>query len=211
MGSEMCIRDRFDSNDPCSYCKTLDARVYQYWRQTGRANPATISNALARRLHDMAMTDAIDDFVKSYAAPQKIVGMMGGHSMKRSDSSYLKAATISRDLTRRGYLMVSGGGPGAMEATHVGAWFVDRTDDELRDAVNHLAKAPSYKDKRWLAAAFEVMESYSVQKGNSHFSLGIPTWLYGHEPPTPFASHICLLYTSPSPRDLSTSRMPSSA
>ena len=186
----------FDSNDPCSYCKTLDARVYQYWRQTGRANPATISNALARRLHDMAMTDAIDDFVKSYAAPQKIVGMMGGHSMKRSDSSYLKAATISRDLTRRGYLMVSGGGPGAMEATHVGAWFVDRTDDELRDAVNHLAKAPSYKDKRWLAAAFEVMKCYPVQKGNSHFSLGIPTWLYGHEPPTPFASHIAKYFAN---------------
>ena len=118
--------DGFDSNDPCSYCKTLDARVYQYWRETGRANPATISTALARRLHDMAMTDAIGDFVKSFAAPQKIVGMMGGHSMKRSDAAYLKAATISRDLTRRGYL-------------------------------------------------------------------------------------ICLLYTSPSPRDLSTSRMPSSA
>ena len=28
---------------------------------------------------------------------------------------------------------------------------------------------------------------------------------------TPPASHACLLYTSPSPRDLSTSRMPSSA
>ena len=27
----------------------------------------------------------------------------------------------------------------------------------------------------------------------------------------PFAAHLCLLYTSPSPRDLSTSRMPSSA
>ena len=34
-----------------------------------------------------------------------------------------------------------------------------------------------------------------------------PTWLEGHEA----AANTCLLYTSPSPRDLSTSRMPSSA
>ena len=186
----------FNSEHPCSYCETLDARVYQHWRDTGGPNPVTISDALARRLHDMAMTDAIEDFLKTHAAHGKIVGMMGGHSMKRSEPAYLKAATISRELTRRGYLMVSGGGPGAMEATHVGAWFVDRSDEELAQAVAHLAEAPSYKDKQWLAAAFRVMEQYPVQQGRSHFSLGIPTWLYGHEPPTPFASHIAKYFAN---------------
>ena len=33
----------------------------------------------------------------------------------------------------------------------------------------------------------------------------------GHEEYTGIKTNICLLYTSPSPRDLSTSRMPSSA
>ena len=121
---------------------------------------------------------------------------MGGHSMQRSDAAYLKAAKISRELTRKGYLMVSGGGPGAMEATHVGAWFVDRTDAELEQAVAQLAQAPSYKDKQWLAEAFRVMESYPVSDGDSHISLGIPTWLYGHEPPTPFASHIAKYFAN---------------
>ena len=83
-----------------------------------------------------------------------------------------------------------------MEATHVGAWFVDRSDEELAQAVAHLAEAPSYKDKQWLAAAFRVMEQYPVQQGRSHFSLGIPTWLYGHEPPTPFASHIAKYFAN---------------
>ena len=188
--------DGFDAEDPCSYCGTSDARIYQHWRDTGGPNPSTIADALARRLHDMAMTDAIGDFLNGPGRGKKIVGMMGGHSMQRSDAAYLKAAKISRELTRKGYLMVSGGGPGAMEATHVGAWFVDRTDAELEQAVAQLAQAPSYKDKQWLAEAFRVMESYPVSDGDSHISLGIPTWLYGHEPPTPFASHIAKYFAN---------------
>ena len=188
--------DGFSAEDPCSYCQTTDARVYQHWMETGRSNPTTVIDALARRLHDMAMTDAIGDFLSSHASHGKIVGMMGGHSMKRSDDAYLMAARISRELTRRGYLMVSGGGPGAMEATHVGAWFVQRSDAELRAAVDQLSAAPSYKDKRWLACAFEVREKYPLGPGNDYVSLGIPTWLYGHEPPTPFATHIAKYFAN---------------
>jgi len=36
-------------------------------------------------------------------------------------------------------------------------------------------------------------------------------WIYDHLQPHAAALKVCLLYTSPSPRDLSTSRMPSSA
>lgn len=46
---------------------------------------------------------------------------------------------ISRELTVRGFFMVSGGGPGAMEATHLGAWFATRTVAELDDALATLA------------------------------------------------------------------------
>ncbi len=188
--------DGFSPDEPCSYCQTTDVKVYQHWLDTGGPNPATIADALARRLHDMAMTDAIKDFLASRATDGKIVGMMGGHSMKRSDDAYLMSAKISRELTRRGYLMVSGGGPGAMEATHVGAWFVDRSDRELEDAVKDLSFAPSYQDKEWLAAAFRVREKYPARDNDAHVSLGIPTWLYGHEPPTPFASHIAKYFAN---------------
>ncbi len=188
--------DGFSPDDPCSYCQTTDAKVYQHWIETGGPNPTTIADALGRRLHDMAMTDAIGDFLASHASHGKIVGMMGGHSMKRSDEAYLTAAKISRELTRRGYLMVSGGGPGAMEATHVGAWFVDRTDSELEDAVHELATAPTYKDKQWLACAFRVREKFPLASDSDYVSLGIPTWLYGHEPPTPFATHIAKYFAN---------------
>lgn len=188
--------DGFSPEDPCSYCQTTDAKVYQHWLDTGGPNPSTITDALGRRLHDMAMTDAIGDFLASHAADEKIVGMMGGHSMMRSDAAYLMAAKISRELTRRGYLMVSGGGPGAMEATHVGAWFAERTDYELEEAVRELATAPTYKDKQWLACAFQVREKFPLDAGVAHVSLGIPTWLYGHEPPTPFATHIAKYFAN---------------
>ena len=87
--------------------------------------------------------------------------------------------------------MLSGGGPGAMEATHLGAWMAGRTAEEVDDALSMLLPAPSFRDKGWLSSAFAVRSKYPQQ---SYVSLGIPTWLYGHEPSTPFATHIAKFF-----------------
>ena len=115
--------------------------------------------------------------------------------MPRTDPRYREVAQIARTLTQKGYLLVSGGGPGAMEATHLGAWFAERPDSELEDALSILAKAPSYRDLEWLACAFKIRERYP-QTSEACDSLGIPTWLYGHEPPTPFATHIAKYFAN---------------
>ena len=193
--SAATLFENFDPTNPCSYCDTLDAQIYRHWSQTGRSSARPISESLARRLHDHAITDALDDFLQQTGQQDRVVAVMGGHAMKRSDANYLLVARIARTLTLDGYLMVSGGGPGAMEATHVGAWFADRSEEELQHAVQHLATAPSYKDYRWLSAAFEIMDRYPPP-GDQHISLGIPTWLYGHEPPTPFATHIAKYFAN---------------
>ena len=73
----------FNSEHPCSYCETLDARVYQHWRDTGGPNPVTISDGLSRRLHDMAMTDAIEDFLKTHAVHGKIVDVTTSNEFSR--------------------------------------------------------------------------------------------------------------------------------
>ena len=51
-----------------------------------------------------------------------------------------------------------------------------------------LARAATFENEGWLESAFEVMERYP--RDEKYCSVGIPTWFYGHEPATPFASHI---------------------
>ena len=57
----------------------------------------------------------------------------------------------------------------------------------MDEAIELLRVAPSFRDEGWLATAFEVRRRWPQEK---YESLGVPTWLYGHEPATPFATHI---------------------
>ena len=47
--------------------------------------------------------------------------------------------------------------------------------------------APSFKDAKWLDTAWQVRIRYPQSR---YQSLGVPTWLYGHEPATPLATQI---------------------
>ncbi|ARA92840.1 hypothetical protein AWN76_006460 [Rhodothermaceae bacterium RA] len=182
----------FDPDTPDSYAETLDGRIYRHWQQTGGAEPATLLEALARRLHDLSITNALDEEVRRH---ERLVAVMGGHGLARTATRYRDVAHLARTLTRRGYVLISGGGPGAMEATHLGACFADRSDDDLEHALTLLATAPHYTDRRWLSTAFDVIDRFGLDQERP-VSLGIPTWLYGHEPPTPFASHIAKYFAN---------------
>ena len=174
----------FDYKNPATYLNTLDKIVYDYFQHTLERN--SIRDSLAQRLHDHSITDTMHEFISNYDE-RRLVAIMGGHKVKRTDDMYIQIARLSKTLTENGYLMLSGGGPGAMEATHFGAWMAGRAADELIKAAEILSEAPIYADKDWLATSFKVMELFPDPLYNS---LGIPTWHYGHELPTPFASHI---------------------
>ena len=189
--SKESLYTHYDRNNPSSYQLTLDKIVYDHFIKTG-IEAKSIHETLARWLHDHSITDAVYDFLDDYD-DRKVVAMMGGHSLSRADRDYTKVALISKHLTEQGYLMISGGGPGAMEATHVGTWFAGMSDQRMKNGIKILKTAPSYKDKNWLSTAFEVIEKYKV---GPFRSLGIPTWLYGHEPPTPFATHIAKYFAN---------------
>ena len=192
--SEADLFQGYDFKNPCTYCDTPDAKTYKHWLATGGAEASTITESLARRLHDHAITDALNELISGYDS-ERIIAVMGGHSMLRTDEDFIRIARICRTLTRDGYFLVSGGGPGTMEATHLGAWFADRSEQELDAAIGRLAGAPKYDHELWLALAYEEMEK-SPPIGDRHHSLGIPTWLYGHEPPTPFATHIAKYFAN---------------
>lgn len=179
----------FDPADENSYGSCYDARVYADFLASGKRS-RDLAVTLPRTLHDHSISDALYRFLGGYD-PFQIVGVMGGHAMKRSDASYRNVALICKRLTEQGKLMVSGGGPGAMEATHFGAWMAGRSDAELDAALDVLRAADTFRDSGWLSTAFRVMERFPQDR---YKSLGIPTWLYGHEPSTPFATQIAKYY-----------------
>lgn len=176
----------FDPEDPCTYCDSLDARVYRHFRETGGADEAPMLEAFARRLHDHGITQALEGLLR---ARDRVVAFMGGHGMSRADPVYLDVARMAASLARRGFVVATGGGPGAMEAANLGARFADADDAELGEAVRTLAEAPMYTDRNWLAQAFRVRERHAATLATCPVpTLGVPTFFYGHEPPNAFAS-----------------------
>jgi len=171
------LYDNYKLGKPKSYKETLDYKIYEHFINTGKeAND--IRETLTRSLHDHAITDALYDFLEDYPDDKK-VAIMGGHSLSRADEGFKTVALISKNLTEKGYLLLSGGGP--------------KNENELFDAISILSEAPSYKDELWLDKSFEVLNKYPT---TDFESVGIPTWLYGHEPPTPFATKIAKYFAN---------------
>ena len=163
-----------------------DTICYERYMAMGKES-SDIKETLCRTLHDHSISNALESFTAQYNE-KDIIAVMGGHAVKRTDTSYRQIVHISKRLTEIGKLMVSGGGPGAMEAVHLGAWMAGRSDEEVDDALSIIAVSPTFRTAGWLTHAFEVMEKYP--RDEQFHSLGIPTWFYGHEPATPFASEI---------------------
>lgn len=186
----------FDAAHPKSYALTPDAKIYTHFMAHGRGAPDDIVEALAQRLHDFSITDAVGEYLAARDVT-RCVAIMGGHNLGRDERAYTDVAKIARTLTRDGYRVLSGGGPGAMEATHLGAGLSEGRDEALHKAVAILSAAPHYKDEFWLSKAFEVLERFDFTDSG----LAIPTWLYGHEPPTPFASAIAKYFSNSTRED----------
>lgn len=178
-----------------SYERTLDGRIFNHYHSIGGEHSDDIRETLAMRLHDHAVTDEL----RALLPGRKVVAIMGGHTLRRDDPSYLQVARLARRLAQTGFLLVSGGGPGGMEATHLGAWFAGRGLDELDDAVRTLSGAALFEPKGpWFDKAFEVRDRYplSDETRAMSMSIGVPTWLYGHEPPNAFATHIAKYFSN---------------
>jgi predicted Rossmann-fold nucleotide-binding protein len=175
------------------YEATPDARAYAWFRRT-KADGDVFSSML-RAIHDDAVSDALDELLDG----ARVVGVMGGHAMARGSAEYAGAARLGRELTRAGFTVATGGGPGAMEAANLGAYAAPFADDMLTESLELLAKAPSFRPSvtDWARAAFEVRERWP---GGGE-SVGIPTWFYGHEPPNAFAAHIAKYFANATRED----------
>lgn len=176
------------------YEHTPDARAYAWSRDATIAHDAYVS--ALRAIHDDAMADALVDVV----AGRRVVGVMGGHAVRRGSAEFALAAELGHRLAREGVLVATGGGPGAMEAANLGAWARDGT--ALAEALERLAAVPHFAPRigPWAEVALRVREQ-GARDGRPR-SLGIPTWHYGHEPPNVFADLVAKFFSNALREDL---------
>ena len=168
---------------------TVDQAIHARSRRAG--GPAVRpAEALAQRLHDHGITVALDRF----RSARRLVGVMGGHALARGSDGYRQGVELGRRIARSGRCVVTGGGPGAMEAANLGASSSALDDATVDRLVDRLATAPDHgaDPDAFVGVALEVAAAVP----DPVESLSVPTWFYGHEPSNPFATHIAKYFSN---------------
>lgn len=172
---------------------TRDHEIFEFYKR-GQELP-TLSDHFSQMQHDVVMSHHLSNYLECWGANggRPPLGTMGGHALKRGTLAYEEMARSARKQARAGYLVATGGGPGAMEAVNLGAYFSPFPDGALDDALKMLASAPDFNQNSYTSASVAVLERYPRREtGNPRKDMvmggiGIPTWHYGHEPANLFA------------------------
>ncbi|NUO91624.1 MAG: Rossmann fold nucleotide-binding protein, partial [Dermatophilaceae bacterium] len=135
------------------YAATPDAKAYAWFVDARLRTDAYCT--LVRAIHDDSVTDDLDEFVQG----RSVVGIMGGHALQRDSPSYAGAAGLGHALAEEGFLVATGGGPGAMEAANLGA--LCRSADAVGEAVARIAPVPSFRPdvSAWAAGALAARQA----------------------------------------------------
>lgn len=197
----------------------LDMAVNAWYVANGQELPPPVE-AIMQRLHDFLINVALTARVRELeAAKIPIIGFMGGHDAPRIEldprkpKTFRDVARLARKFARNGYHVLTGGGPGVMEAANLGAFLAPHDDDAVIDeALELLAPEPTFASpENWINTAQEVIRRFGgsaahsapygwisdpAKPGNPGESLSIPTWLYGFEPPNLFGSHIAKYFSN---------------
>jgi predicted Rossmann-fold nucleotide-binding protein len=210
----------YDPKDARTIVKTASFRQYQAYYPLTLSGANDLKGLQKAVRHDAAITTALLAFILQ--TKKRPVGVMGGHSIGRNEAAYADVARLAREITRHDYLIVTGGGPGIMEAGHFGAYFAYATDAQFEDVLDDMRKSgppgppPLTRGKRmlnpngslsdavteeflgqlnaWFLAAEKVKKSFKGMKGKKGTSVAIPSWAFGHELSQPFATRYAAFF-----------------
>jgi predicted Rossmann-fold nucleotide-binding protein len=182
--------------EEAGYDGTVDARAYAWSQDAALQHDAYVS--ALRAIHDDAMSDALAAVVER----RHVVGVMGGHALRRGTDDYASAALLGHRLAQAGALVVTGGGPGAMEAANLGAWASD--PDTLAATLARVEPVPDFAPDiaAWAAPALLARRELAPDQPQQLRSVGIPTWYYGHEPPNAFGQLVAKFFSNALREDL---------
>jgi predicted Rossmann-fold nucleotide-binding protein len=175
---------------------TVDYAIYDHFSRLGRRAPSR-AEAYAERLHDWSIDEALRRFLgergeDGHLRGESLVAIMGGHGKARSSAEYREVARLAHLLAQGGVTVASGGGPGIMEATNLGAALGGYPHAAVDDAVKTLSVCDDYALPDYLPAAHRVLAKFPERRP----SLAVPTWFYGHEPTNLFGSHIAKYFSN---------------
>jgi predicted Rossmann-fold nucleotide-binding protein len=208
-------------DDPLSMVRTPDYLSYIYFQQQGRTTVRDPYAAMMEAMHDASIVRGMDKFLQVHLGNgRRPVAIMGGHREPRGSKTYRAVARMAQRLSEEGFIVASGGGPGCMEASHLGALFATASIDELTQAIDRLeqaaptlpetmksvlvqddnTKAWSINEENarqlaaWMLPAWEIAQERLKHIGTVQQSLAVPTWHYGHEPLTPLSTHVAKFF-----------------
>jgi predicted Rossmann-fold nucleotide-binding protein len=167
----------------------VDAEISAWFRR----QPRGLADSLAQGIHDASIETSLSRLLRVELAGRSVVGVMGSHATRRDDPLFREIARLGRLLARAGAVVVTGGGPGVMEAANLGAWLAPLDDSALDAALDDLRAVPAYDDREAYVALGATVQARYPGGG---VNLGVPTWVYDEEPTSPFTTHVAKFFAN---------------
>jgi predicted Rossmann-fold nucleotide-binding protein len=196
---------------PADPSRSLDEEIAAHFDAAG--HPPGLLESLAQRLHDHAIEEALAEVLGPDPSDRlDLVGFMGGHSAGRDADFYARVARTAFLIARAGFRVVTGGGPGMMEAANLGAYMAQGYGpSDLQEAIATLGEVPAppqgrdwreqpggwERYQRYLDRAREVLRRFPrAEPPPRARNIAVPTWFYGWEPTNLFADAVAKYFSN---------------